>query len=107
MGRKPPSPPPAPEPKPPLRVADGRRFKKHLDLQKKRGKDLRKLAPIIGALAERRPLEQRHRDHALTGEWTGSRECHVEPDWLLVYQVDEAAGVLTLQATGTHSDLFG
>jgi mRNA interferase YafQ len=98
-------PPPMSEPKPPLKVVEGTRFVKQLELQRKRGKDLKKLVPIVIALSERRPLEPRHRDHAMTGDWIGSRECHVEPDWLLIYEVD--AATVTLLATGTHSDLFG
>jgi mRNA interferase YafQ len=86
-----------------LTVVESTRFAKELELQRKRGKDLSKLWPIIVALATRRPLEPRHRDHALTGDWSGYRECHIEPDWLLVYKTTDSE--LRLARTGTHSDL--
>lgn len=100
-----PTPEPEPEPKPPLKVVEATRFVKQMELQRKRGKNLGKLAPIVVALVERRPLAPGRRDHALTGDWTGCRECHVEPDWLLTYQIvnDE----IRFLATGTHADLFG
>ena len=53
------------------------------------------------------PLPEKNRDHALTGDWVGHRECHIQPDWLLVYRVQNDVLVLTLTRTGTHSDLFG
>jgi mRNA interferase YafQ len=71
---------------------------------KKRGKDIAKLQSIINSLVQRNPLGPQHRDHALTGELKGSRDCHVEPDWILIYEqkLDE----LILFRTGSHSDLF-
>ena len=98
-------PTPAPDPKPPLRVVERRRFGKQLEHQARRGKDLRKLAPIISTLIARQPLEPKYQDHALTGDWTGCRECHVEPDWLLIYEADDDE--IRFLATGSHSDLFG
>jgi mRNA interferase YafQ len=97
--------PPPPDPPPPLTPRVSTEFRRGYKLQMKRGKDMTKLDAILAALAARRPLEPRHRDHALTGDWSGYRECHVEPDWLLVYRCigDE----LWLDRTGTHSDLFG
>lgn len=58
-------------------------------------------------LAMEKPLPEKCRDHALTGNWEGHRECHIQPDWLLVYRIEEDVLVLTLARTGTHSDLFG
>lgn len=70
----------------------------------KRGKDLHKLRDVVRVLAEGRPLDPCHRDHSLSGEWSRSRDCHVEPDWVLIYTTDKTS--LRLERTGTHSDLF-
>jgi mRNA interferase YafQ len=78
-------------------------FKRDLKRQQKRGKDITKIRAVIDTLCSRRPLEMNHRDHALGGEWKGWRDCHVEPDWVLIYR--ELAGKLELGRTGTHSDL--
>lgn len=79
-------------------------FKKDFKRIKKRGKDVSKLKEIISAIADSEALEERHRDHALSGNWAGSRDCHIEPDWLLIYRVD--GDFLFLERTGSHSDLF-
>lgn len=79
-------------------------FKKDLKRLRKRGKDLEKLKKVIQALVQGNPLPQRNRDHALSGNWAGSRDCHVEPDWILIYRPESEA--LFLERTGTHSDLF-
>ena len=81
-----------------------RQFKKDIKRIKKRGKDLGKLKEVVGAIANGETLEERHRDHALSGNWSGSRDCHVEPDWILIYRVD--GEFLFLERTGSHSDLF-
>ena len=81
-----------------------RQFKRDLKRIKKRGKDLSKLKAIVSTLANSQMLEARHRDHALGGNWLGSRDCHIEPDWVLIYRLDN--GSLFLERTGTHSDLF-
>ena len=79
-------------------------FGKDVKRMRKRGKDLEKLKGIVRRLANDEPLEPRHRDHPLSGEWKPSRDCHVEPDWILIYtKTDE---FLKLERTGTHSDLF-
>jgi mRNA interferase YafQ len=65
-----------------------------------------RLVAVVDALRHRRPLAVRHRDHALAGEWLGWRDCHIEPDWLLIYRVDGDAGAVVLGRTGTHADLF-
>ena len=81
-------------------------FKKDLKRVKKRGKDLSLLKEVLQLLREEQILEEKYRDHALTGDYIGFRECHVQPDWLLVYRYDNDVLVLTLSRTGTHSDLF-
>jgi len=73
---------------------------------KKRGKDMKKLSAILGMLARREELPARYRDHQLSGEYKDMRECHVEPDWLLIYAIIENELVLLATETGTHSDLF-
>jgi len=68
---------------------------------------MRKLDDILFMLAKREPLLEHYRDHALTGNFKGSRECHIEPDWLLIYKIYEKEVILFATDTGTHSDLFG
>ena len=65
-----------------------------------------RLVAVVDLLRNRLALAQRHRDHPLTGDWQGWRDCHIEPDWILLYRVDEDSGDLILGRTGTHSDLF-
>ena len=79
-------------------------FKKDFKKIKKRGKDLNKLKEVVSAIANSEALQERHRDHALSGHWSGSRDCHIEPDWILIYRVDEE--YLFLERTGSHSDVF-
>lgn len=71
---------------------------------KKRGKDLEKLRTVISVLIEEVPLAPKYKDHQLTGEYHGCRECHIEPDWLLIYLTEK--DLITFVRTGTHSDLF-
>lgn len=82
-------------------------FKKDYKLAMKRGLDIKLLDDVIATLAMDMPLPEKNKDHALTGNWNGHRECPVLPDWLLVYRIEEDVLVLTLSRTGTHSDLFG
>lgn len=82
------------------------RFKKDLKVVAKRGYDINLLADVIKLLAAGSPLPGKNKDHALTGNWVNYRECHITPDWLLIYKVEEDILVLTLTRTGTHSDLF-
>jgi mRNA interferase YafQ len=84
-------------------VVESTRFGKQLELQRKRGRDLGKLTPILVALINRQPLDARYKDHALSGVWDGHRDCHIEPDWVLIYRT--TATELHLVRTGTHSDL--
>lgn len=81
-------------------------FKKDFKLAKRRGMNMSLLKDIITKLANGEPLEAKHRDHPLSGSWVGHRECHIQPDWLLVYRYEANILVLTLARTGTHSDLF-
>lgn len=80
------------------------RFLRDLKLARKRGKDLRKIEAIIDAVARGQPLEPKHRMHRLQGDMKGLWECHIEPDWLLIW--DETEDAITLIRTGTHADLF-
>jgi mRNA interferase YafQ len=73
----------------------------------KRGKDMRKLLEVIDLLSTGNPLPTRYRDHALTGNRKGYRDCHIESDWLLIYKVVNDALIIVAAETGTHSDLFG
>ena len=81
-------------------------FRKDLKRIRKRGYDVSKLDDVLKTLLREEPLPAKHHDHALTGDYTGFRECHVEPDWLLVYAIDKGQLILTASRTGTHSDLF-
>lgn len=81
-------------------------FKKDYKAAVKRGYEMELLDEIISKLANGETLDEKHRDHNLTGNWSGFRECHILPDWLLIYKVDHGVLVLTLTRTGTHSDLF-
>ena len=82
-------------------------FKKDFKLAMKRGLKIELLEDVIAALAMGETLPEKHKDHALTGNRVGHRECHVLPDWLLIYRIEDEVLVLTLARTGTHSDLFG
>lgn len=79
-------------------------FKRDIKRLKKRGKDLERLGDVVRLLANDRPLEEKHRDHALIGRWSGSRDCHIEPDWILIYRNEPES--LYLERSGSHSDLF-
>jgi mRNA interferase YafQ len=87
-----------------MRLSQTNQFKKDIKQAQKRGKDLAKLKTIIDLLLAKKPLPPKNRDHQLAGNWGGHRDCHIEPDWILIYQIldDE----IRLERTGTHSDLF-
>ena len=89
-----------------LQVRFTSQFKKDYQLAMRRGRKMDALDAVIGLLAREEPLPERCRDHALSGNFKGFRECHVEPDWLLIYAVEKRVLTLTLVRTGTHSDLF-
>lgn len=82
------------------------RFKKDYKLMLKRGCKPKLLEDVVDQLRRQQPLPEKNRDHELTGDYAGFRECHIMPDWLLIYRVEEDALLLTLTRTGTHSDLF-
>lgn len=81
-------------------------FKKDLKLAKKQNKDLGKLFEVIDILANGETLDVKYKDHSLTGNYRGTRECHVEPDWLLIYEIRGDVLVLMLYRLGSHSELF-
>lgn len=87
-------------------IVPSNQFKKDLRSAQKRGYDLEKIKKVITDLANGVMLESKYRDHSLTGDYSGCRECHIQPDWLLVYQIYENQLILFLARTGTHSDLF-
>lgn len=89
-----------------LEVKFTSKFKKDYKLIKKRSMNTNLLKEIVGKLANNIPLEEKYKDHELTGNYKGFRECHIEPDWLLIYLVEDNKLILTLSRTGTHSDLF-
>lgn len=82
-------------------------FKRELKRAAKRGCDIDLLKSLVVILAEGKQLAAKHRDHSLSGKFSGFRECHITPDWLLIYLVDNGQLVLILTRTGSHSDLFG
>ena len=82
------------------------KFKKSLKLAKKRGLDLKLLDKVITILQNDIPLEEKYRDHELKGKYQGFKECHIQPDWLLIYLKENDVLTLTLVDTGTHADLF-
>lgn len=82
------------------------RFKRDLKLLKKQGKDIEKIFDIIEKIAKDEVLDEKYRAHSLNGNYKGTRECHIEPDFLLIYEKFEDILVLSLVRTGSHSDLF-
>jgi len=80
-------------------------FKKDLKRLIKQGKDLSKLQEVVDALADGKQLDAKHVDHALTGNWKNFRDCHIEPDWILLYKLEKEILVLTLTRTGSHAEL--
>jgi mRNA interferase YafQ len=81
-----------------------KKFEKEVDLAKRRGRDMGKLKGIMAQLAQGKQLDPKHRNHPLKGDYVGYWECHVEPDWLLVYKRTDTH--IYFARTGTHSDLF-
>ena len=82
-------------------------FKKDYKRAMRRRQKIELLDDIIVKLAHGEPLPEKNKDHALSGNWSGYRECHIQPDWLLIYRIENNVLILTLSRTGTHSDLFG
>ena len=79
-------------------------FKRDVRRLQRQGREVEKLKRVLESLVEGEPLARKHRDHVLVGQYKGTRECHIEPDWLLIYEVSETEIVLI--RTGSHSDLF-
>jgi mRNA interferase YafQ len=90
---------------PTLKLLAKTRFNRDVEQMKRRGKNMEKLRIVIDMLAAQEPLPIKNQDHKLQGTYRNRRECHIEPDWLLVYKRDETT--LTLERTGSHADLFG
>ena len=89
-----------------LTIKFTKQFQKDLKLVQKRGYNDLKLKEVIGLIAEQKPLPSYYRDHELVGNYKGCRECHIQPDWLLIYEIKKDELLLILTRTGSHSDLF-
>ena len=81
-------------------------FRKDRKLMQKRGKDISKLRETTTMIINEQPLPPERRNHSLHGEWKGALECHIQGDWILIYEIDHAANTVTFHRTGSHSDLF-
>jgi mRNA interferase YafQ len=81
-------------------------FKKHFKQVIRQGKDIKKFEVVLDLLLEQAELPEKYRDHALTGDYLGERDLHIEPDWLLLYHIENDELVLVLTDTGSHSDSF-
>ena len=89
-----------------LDIVLSNQFKKDLRLMNRRGINLELLDSVVNKLANHEVLDEKYDDHALTGNYVGYRECHIKPDWLLIYRINNNELYLFLSRTGTHSDLF-
>ncbi len=89
-----------------LKIVWTNQFKKDYKLAMKRHLNIELLDDTIRKLSACKPLPDKNKDHALTGNWIGHRECHIQPDWLLVYKIENDLLILTLTRTGKHSDIF-
>lgn len=89
-----------------LKPFPSNRFRRDVKIAARRGLDVEILKKVVGLLENEIPLPEKFRDHALTGDWAGFRECHLRPDWLLIYRVEQERAILHLARTGTHSDPF-
>jgi mRNA interferase YafQ len=87
-----------------LQIREGSRFRRDVKRLQRRDKDIGKLRAVIIELTNERFLDERYREHPLTGDWVNYRDCHIEPDWLLLYRITD--NELQLARTGSHSDLF-
>jgi len=90
-----------------LRFKTTKQFEGDYRLMLKRDKGIEKLKTVIRQLVNQQPLESRYLDHALTGNLRGHRDCHIEPDWILIYRIDKDLREITFVRTGSHADLFG
>lgn len=89
-----------------LEIRRTTQFKKDLKKIIKQRKNLALLEEIVQQLQKSLPLKPKNRDHVLVGDWSGFRECHITPDWLLIYKIEDELQLLRLARTGSHSDLF-
>jgi len=89
-----------------LKIRYSAKFKKDYKAAVKRGYDTKQLHVVLNILVEEKPLPSKYLDHVLTGNYSGHRECHIAPDWLLIYKIEKEILTLSLTRTGTHSDLF-
>jgi mRNA interferase YafQ len=89
-----------------LTIKFHKRYKKDYKLIVKRGYDVKKLEKVLSILANGEQLPECYKDHSLTGDYIGYRECHITPDWLLIYKICDDRLILLLTRTGSHSDLF-
>jgi len=83
-----------------------RRFKKEFLLMKKQGRDIEKLVKVIKMIINEQPLPPERENHPLHGKWEGACDCHIQGDWVLVYEIDDAERKVIFHRTGSHSDLF-
>lgn len=88
------------------KIAVGVKFKKDYRLAVRRGYNIALLQNVVNILASGEKLDDKYKDHALSGNYDGFRECHITPDWLLIYKLNDTELILYLMRTGTHSDLF-
>jgi mRNA interferase YafQ len=89
----------------PIRIPEySTQFQRDVKRAQRRGKDIAKLKDLLAILIAGQPLLPRHKDHALKNNWSGYRDAHIEPDWLLIYCIED--GVIRFERTGSHSDLF-
>jgi mRNA interferase YafQ len=89
-----------------LKVRYTAKFKKDFKLIQKKNNDLKPFEEVIELLCQEQPLPNKYRDHALINNYAGHRECHITPDWLLIYKIEKDILTLSLTRTGSHSDLF-
>lgn len=89
-----------------LKIRYSAKFKKDFKMIQKRGCNLTLFQEVVTQLSNEQPLPPKNRDHALSGNYAGFRECHIAPDWLLIYKIESNILTLSLTRTGTHSDLF-
>lgn len=87
-----------------LEIRYTKQFLKELKLSGKRGKNVKKLELVMEMLASEKVLDRRYREHVLVGQYRSRKECHIEPDWLLIYKIE--TGCIIFERTGTHADLF-
>ena len=88
-----------------LAIRQSTKFRRDVKRLQRQGLDLFRLQTVIETLVAQQPLDEKYRDHFLFGDWKGYRECHIQPDWLLIYQIE--SNELQLVRTGSHADLFG